>query len=159
MQITYKPIGTIKSPFSDLDQMPIQPSGEKSSPGYAEIFPEYADGLLDLDGFSHVFLIYHLHRNSKKELIVTPFLDSKPHGVFATRAPSRPNPIGISVVRLTAVEGNLLHFADLDVLDGTPLLDIKPYIPAFDAPENPRVGWLEDVDIDVRKMKSDDRFI
>lgn len=158
MKIVYQSIGIIHSPFTDLAQMPIQPTGDASAAGFAEIFPGFVEGLKDINGFSHVILLYHLHQASALKLVVTPFLDSEPRGVFATRAPVRPNPIGISVVRLMRMSDNVLHFADLDVLDGTPLLDIKPYIPDFDAPTDVRVGWLENVNHDVRSMKSDDRF-
>jgi tRNA-Thr(GGU) m(6)t(6)A37 methyltransferase TsaA len=158
MEITYRPIGVIHSPFTDLSEMPIQPTGEASAPGTAEIFPEFIEGLRDLDGFSHVILIYHLHKASKTDLIVTPFLDSEPHGIFATRAPTRPNPIGISIIRLLSIEDNLLNLANLDVLDETPLLDIKPYIPDFDTPEEARIGWLEGGRGSVLSAKADDRF-
>lgn len=158
MVIRYRPIGLIRSPFTDPSEMPIQPAGELSSPGVAELFPEFVEGLKDLDGFSHVILVYHLHQVSRSELIVTPFMDSEPRGVFATRAPTRPNPIGISIVELTGIKGSELHLADLDVLDGTPLLDIKPYVPEFDAPTGARIGWLEEVDEDVRTKETDDRF-
>jgi tRNA-Thr(GGU) m(6)t(6)A37 methyltransferase TsaA len=158
MDITYQPIGFIHSRFVTLEEMPIQPSGDASDSGFIELLPDYVDGLQDLDGFSHLFLIYHFHQVSKTELVVTPFLDSQSHGVFATRAPTRPNPIGLSIVRLMRIEGNILHLADVDVLDGTPLLDLKPYIPQFDTPENPRIGWLHDVEDNMRSMRSDDRF-
>ena len=167
MKIEYTPIGIIHSPFADLAQMPIQPRGEASAPGTVEIFPEYADGLRDLDGFSHILLLYHFHKAGKHRLLVTPFLDSQPHGIFATRAPLRPNPIGLSVVRLTAIEVlqpsaqdkiHLLHVEDLDILDGTPLLDIKPFIPAFDWQSEARIGWLEGVIGNAGRTVSDDRF-
>jgi tRNA (adenine37-N6)-methyltransferase len=158
MEITYRSIGTIHSPFTDLSNMPIQPSGDASAPAVAEILPEYADGLRDLAGFSHVILLYHLHEAHRVDLTVIPFLDSAPHGVFATRAPNRPNPIGLSVVRLLAVDGNRLRLGNVDVLDGTPLLDIKPYVPEFDQPVDVRVGWLEDARINVASARSDDRF-
>ena len=156
--ITYHPIGIIHSPFDDLRQMPIQPSGEATAPGSAELLPQFAEGLRDLAGFSHVILIYHLHGVRKVDLTVTPFLDSEPHGIFATRAPTRPNAIGLSIVRLLKIEGNILHLANLDILDGTPLLDIKPYVPDFDAPSEARVGWLEATRGRVKSAKSDDRF-
>ena len=156
--ITYHPIGVIRSPFADLRQMPIQPSGEASAPGSAEVFPQFTEGLNDLAGFSHVILIYHLHGAHKADLTVTPFLGSEPHGIFATRALTRPNPIGLSIVRLLKIEGNILHLANLDILDGTPLLDIKPYVPDFDAPSEARVGWLERARGRVKSAKSDDRF-
>jgi tRNA-Thr(GGU) m(6)t(6)A37 methyltransferase TsaA len=158
MDITYHPIGTIHSPFADLDQMPIQPTGEASAPGSVEVFREFADGLKDLGGFSHVILIYHLHKAGPARLRVTPFLDDQPHGVFATRAPTRPNPIGLSVVELVRVEGRILHLSNVDILDGTPLLDIKPYVPDFDRPASARTGWLEQARGRAKSARSDDRF-
>jgi tRNA-Thr(GGU) m(6)t(6)A37 methyltransferase TsaA len=157
--ITYRPIGLLHTPFTDLKDMPIQPTGRTSAPGTAEIFPEFAAGLEDLEGFSHVILLYHLHAVRRVDLSVTPFLDSEPRGVFATRAPSRPNPIGLSVVRLERIEGNILHLENLDILDGTPLLDVKPYVPDFDRPAGRvRTGWLEKARGRVRSTKSDGRF-
>jgi len=158
MEITFRPIGVIHSPFKDIAEMPVQPTGQASAPGTAEVFPEFAEGLRDLEGFSHVILLYHLHEVRRSDLTVTPFLGSAPHGVFATRAPTRPNPIGMSIVKLSSIEGNVLHLGNLDVLDGTPLLDIKPYVPDFDAPEGARAGWLEHVLGRVKSTKSDTRF-
>jgi len=158
MNITYHPIGLIHSPFKDLSGMPIQPSGESSASGTVEILPEFSPGLKDLQGFSHIILLYHLHKVHHTSLTVTPFLDSQSHGVFATRAPLRPNPIGLSVVRLVRVEGNTLYVDNLDVLDGTPLLDIKPYVPEFDHQPDVRLGWLESVKGKVKSTRSDDRF-
>jgi len=158
MEITFHPIGMIHSPFKDLAEMPIQPSGEASAPGTIEIDPDYAAGLKDLDGFSHLILIYFLHKVSRMQLIVVPFLDSEPHGVFATRAPVRPNPIGLSVVPLQKIEGNILFVDHLDVLDGTPLLDIKPYVPEFDERAAVRIGWIEQVKGQARFIRSDRRF-
>lgn len=158
MDLTYHPIGTIHSPFKDLAGMPIQPNGESAGPGTVEILPEFAQGLKDLEGFSHVILLYHFHRVERVSLTVTPFLDSETHGIFATRAPTRPNPIGISVVRLIKIEGNTLSVENLDILDGTPLLDIKPYIPEFDGQPDARTGWLEENLKKIRATRSDDRF-
>jgi tRNA (adenine37-N6)-methyltransferase len=158
MNITYHPIGIIHSPFKDLSGMPIQPAGESSAPGTLEILPEFSPGLKDLQGFSHIILLYHLHKARRTSLTVTPFLDSQPHGVFATRAPHRPNPIGLSVVRLVRIEGHTLYVDNLDVLDGTPLLDIKPYVPEFDQQPDVRLGWLESVKGKVKSTRSDDRF-
>jgi len=158
MDIIFHPIGRIHSPFQDLTDMPIQPSSETSASGRIEIFPEYAAGLKDLDGFSHIILIYYLHKVKHTHLTVTPFLDSQPRGVFATRAPVRPNPIGISIVPLLKIEGQILYIDQLDVLDGTPLLDIKPYVPDFDQRPNVRKGWLEGVGGKVKRTRSDDRF-
>ena len=158
IEITYRSIGVLHTPFVELAQMPIQPGGESSAAGYAEIFPEYAEGLADIDGFSHLILLYHLHKVTACRLRVVPFLDSQERGLFSTRAPVRPNPIGISIVELTGVRANRLHFARLDVLDGTPLLDVKPYIPDFDAPTAVRTGWYELASGSVRTARSDDRF-
>jgi tRNA-Thr(GGU) m(6)t(6)A37 methyltransferase TsaA len=159
MDITYHSIGLIHSPFVELREMPIQPTGSAAAPGTAEIFAEFTEGLKDLDGFSHIMLIYHLHAVQRTDLTVTPFLGDSPRGVFATRAPTRPNPIGLSVVRLEGIEGNTLRLRNVDVLDGTPLLDIKPYVPAFDGPEaDIRLGWLESAGRNVRSAESDSRF-
>ena len=159
MNITYQPIGLIRSPFTDLASMPIQPVSSASRPGTIEIYPEFTEGLKDLDGFSHLILLYHLHEVRRKSLIVTPFLDSVPRGIFATRAPSRPNPIGLSVVKLTRIEGSTLHVEELDVLDETPLLDIKPYVPQFDHRRDVRIGWLKHLEESARTRTSDNRFI
>jgi tRNA-Thr(GGU) m(6)t(6)A37 methyltransferase TsaA len=138
--------------------MPIQPAGAKSISGTIDIFPEYAEGLKDLAGFSHIILLYHFNRTRRSKLIVIPFMDSKPRGVFATRAPKRPNPIGLSVVKLRKIEGNTLYIENVDILDGTPLLDIKPYVPEFDQYPADRIGWLKQATGVVKEKKSDDRF-
>ncbi len=135
-QIKYKPIGIIHSPFKEPKGTPIQPSGAKGINGTVEIFLEYAQGIKDLEGFSHIILIYHFHLSKKSSLKVKPYLDDEVHGVFAMRGPSRPNPIGISAVRLLRVEGTTLHIQDVDIVDGTPLLDIKPYVPDERSREN-----------------------
>lgn len=158
MEITFQPIGVIHTPFKDLAEMPIQPAGEASAPGTIEIYPDYAAGLKDLEGFSHLILLYFLHKVNRVQLMVVPFLDSEPHGVFATRAPVRPNPIGLSVVPLQKIEGNTLFVDQLDILDGTPLLDIKPYVPEFDEHVTFRIGWLEQVKGKARFIRSDRRF-
>jgi tRNA-Thr(GGU) m(6)t(6)A37 methyltransferase TsaA len=158
MEIIYHPIGIIHSPFKDLEGMPIQPTGETSAPGTIEIYPEYAQGLKDLEGFSFIILLYHLHRVSRSSLVVTPFLDSDPRGIFATRAPGRPNPIGLSIIKLVKIEGGMLYVENLDILDGTPLLDLKPYVPDFDWRPDARIGWLESVKGKVQKTRSADRF-
>ena len=141
-KISYIPIGVIHSPFKKPKGVPIQPSAAKGVRGTVEIFPEYSPGLKDLDGFSHIILIYHFHLAKPGGLLVRPYMDDEEHGVFATRAPARPNPIGISVVRLISVEENVLHIEDVDIVDGTPLLDIKPYVPEFDIRDVERIGWL-----------------
>jgi tRNA-Thr(GGU) m(6)t(6)A37 methyltransferase TsaA len=163
MKIEYTPIGRIHSPHTRTAGMPIQPSGAGQFSGTVEVFAPYVDGLKDLEGFSHIILLYSFHRASGYDLEVVPFLDTKPHGVFATRAPKRPNPIGLSVVRLVQAEGRMLRVENIDVLDQTPLLDIKPYVPQFDAPETNslapvRTGWLETVQQTDIRRKSDDRF-
>jgi tRNA-Thr(GGU) m(6)t(6)A37 methyltransferase TsaA len=156
MMIEYRPIGLIHTPFKQREGMPIQPSRGRGVRGTVEVAPEYADGLADLDGFSHVVLIYHFHQSHGFDLRVTPFLDTQKRGLFATRAPRRPNAIGLSVVRLLGIEGNRIAVQDLDILDGTPLLDIKPYVPEFDHRTEVREGWLEGVK--DRNVDSDDRF-
>ena len=158
MKISIQAIGIISSPFKRLEDMPIQPSSEVSAPGTVEVYEEFAEGLQDLNGFSHVILLYFLHKVSRIDLTVTPFLDSEKRGIFATRAPTRPNPIGLSVVELERVEGTILYIHKLDILDGTPLLDIKPYIPQFDHPDGARIGWLEGVQGILRGTRSDNRF-
>ena len=158
MSIQLTPIGVIHTPFQTLEEMPIQPTSEASQPGVVEIFPQYVEGLQDLDGFSHIYLIYHLHRVQGVKLQVIPFLDTQPRGLFATRAPCRPNPIGLSLVRLERIEANRLYISRLDVLDQTPLLDIKPYIPAFEPSQDVRVGWVEQARDKVRSKRSDERF-
>ena len=158
MKITYEPIGVIHSPFKDLVSMPIQPTSESSAAGRIEIYTPFMEGLKDLEGFSHIILLFHLHQARGTALMVIPFLDSTPRGVFATRAPNRPNPIGLSVVKLIQIKDAILHVEELDVLDGTPLLDIKPYIPEVDNRPGARIGWFERVKGDIRKKVSDDRF-
>ena len=136
------PIGVIHSPFNKKDQMPIQASRSQAI-GLVEVHPEYADGLMDIEGFSHIYLFYAFHRSNGYNLRVKPFLDDQERGLFATRYPRRPNPLGISIVRLVFRQDNALTVEGIDVLDGTPLLDIKPYVPDFDYRANARVGWYE----------------
>jgi len=157
-EIIYKPIGIIHSPFRDIVDMPIQTSGAFGIAGTAELFESFQEGLKDLDGFSHIMLLYHFHKVIRHQLLVTPFLDSEPRGVFATRAPKRPNPLGLSVVELVRMEDNILHIQNVDILDGTPLLDIKPYVSEFDHHTVQRIGWLEKFKENVRTKISDDRF-
>jgi tRNA (adenine37-N6)-methyltransferase len=156
--IEFKSIGAIHSPYSELAGMPIQPAGAIGVRGQVEVLPEYVDGLQDLDGFSHIILLYEFHRSSGFDLKVVPFLDSSPRGVFATRAPRRPNPLGMSIVRLERIDGAVIHVLDIDVLDGTPLLDIKPYVPHFDSQGEVRIGWLEKQSSEVAERRSDSRF-
>lgn len=160
-QITYKPIGTIHSPFKNLEGMPIQPIGAKGVEGEIHLNDEYKEGLKDLQGFSHIILIYHLHLCRGHKLHVKPFLDNTERGIFATRAPKRPNPIGMSVVHLDKIEGSTVYISNVDIVDGTPLLDIKPYIPNFDKCEDEklRIGWFENKHENANHKKSDRRFI
>ena len=155
---TYTPIGTIHSPYEDLSGMPIQPTGARGVRGTIDIFSEYRDGLRDLDGFSRIILLFAFHKNTKYTLFVKPFLDDTLRGVFATRAPKRPNAIGLSIVRLTGIHGCTLEIEDVDILDGTPLIDIKPYVPVFDAYPDATTGWLEPVAQNAKSFRSDKRF-
>jgi len=156
--IQYRPVGVIYSPFEAPEGTPIQPAGARGVAGSVEVFPEYAEGLKDVEGFSHIVLIYHFHLSRKSSLRVRPYLDSQMRGVFATRSPSRPNPIGISVVRLNRVEGPVLHIQDIDIVNGTPLLDIKPYVPEFDLNEPVKIGWLEGLIERAPAARDDGRF-
>jgi len=156
--ITFLPIGIIHSPHKALVDMPIQPPGAKGVVGRVELQPEFVPGLEDLDGFSHLILIYHFHLADGYALQSRPFLDAHTHGVFAMRAPKRPNPIGLSTVRLEGIEDAVLHISDVDILDGTPLLDIKPYVPAFDDRVNAKIGWLTGKATQVTQQRADDRF-
>lgn len=146
LTVTFRPIGVIHSPHKDPAATPIQPAFAADCPGRAELLPEFAAGLADIEGFSHLYLVFWLHRAGPPRLRVKPFLQDVERGVFATRAPSRPNPIGLSLVRLIRREGNVLHLAGVDVLDGTPLLDLKPYAPRYDRVEDSRGGWTDEVD-------------
>lgn len=159
MDISYKPIGVIHTPFTSLEGMPIQPTAKTAAQGTVELFPEFQAGLKDLEGFSHIILLYHFHQCTGFKLQVMPFLDTEEHGLFATRAPRRPNPIGISVVRLLAVQDGILTIENIDVLDGTPLLDIKPYVPEYQSCEQVRTGWLEVLGSNVSTAVSDNRFV
>ncbi len=138
-----KPIGVIHSPFKDADGTPIQPAMAQGAEGTVEVLPEYSEGLRDLDGFERIWLLYWFDRSCEAKLKVVPFRDTEERGLFATRAPCRPNPIGISAVRLIGVDGTTLRIADVDIVDGTPLIDIKPYVPGFDVFETTRNGWLD----------------
>ena len=153
-----RPIGVIHSPFKELSGMPIQPGGAKDVKGYIDLYDVYSEGLKDLGGFSHLILLYHFHKSQGYSLVVKPFLDTEPRGLFATRAPRRPNPIGISIVRLASVAENRVHIIDVDVLDGTPLFDIKPYVPCFDAKTEACSGWLEGKSGNASHTVSDGRF-
>lgn len=142
MEFIMHPIGVIHSPFTDKDRTPIQASRSQAV-GLVEIYPEFADGLQDIDGFSHIILLYAFHRSAGYSLRVKPFLDDQEHGLFATRYPNRPNPIGLSVVKLLGRQETALTVEGVDVLDETPLLDIKPFVPEFDLRSNIHIGWYE----------------
>jgi tRNA-Thr(GGU) m(6)t(6)A37 methyltransferase TsaA len=152
-------IGTIHSPHKSLSDMPIQPTGARDAIGYIDIDPKYAAGLQNIEGFSHIILLYAFHQSNGFSLKVTPFMDDTERGLFATRAPRRPNPIGFSVVELLGRAGNRLDICGVDVLSGTPLLDVKPYVPRFDAPDATRCGWLDDKAALSESLRSDDRFV
>ncbi|NOR48920.1 MAG: tRNA (N6-threonylcarbamoyladenosine(37)-N6)-methyltransferase TrmO [Methanosarcinaceae archaeon] len=158
-EIKYKPIGIIHSPFKEPKGTPIQPAAAKGIEGKVEVFPEYAEGLKDVKEFSHIILVCHFHLSKKPSLKVKPFMDDQMRGVFATRAPSRPNSIGISIVRLIKIEENILHVQDVDIIDGTPLLDIKPYVCEFDPKEVNKIGWLEKNVHKLPTSNDDGRFL
>ena len=158
MKFEIRPIGVIRSPFKSKDEIPIQ-SSKSTALGEVELFPDYTEGLGSLDGFSHIILLYWFHKARDFKLRVTPYLDTKERGLFSTRAPSRPNPIGISTVKVIEIDGNIVKFEGADMLDGSPLIDIKPFVPEFDNRENADSGWLASVLIsDEHDFLGDDRF-
>lgn len=157
--IKYSPVGIVHSPFHKVKGTPIQPHAATGTEGTIEVFPQYVDGLRDLDGFSHIILIYHFHLAKHTSMRSRPFLDKQERGIFAIRSPNRPNPIGISVLRLDRMEDNILHVRDVDILDGTPVLDIKPYVPEFDCMEADRVGWLSGNLHKLAITRDDGRFV
>ena len=157
--LNFKPIGFIKTPYKNKEGMPIQPTGAQGVKGTIEIEAEYTEGLKDLDGFSHIILIYHFHLSKTYELSIKPFMDDNLHGIFSTRAPKRPNPIGLTVVKLVEIKDNLVHIENIDVIDGTPLIDIKPFIPDVDSPDVQKLGWLQGKSDKMGVKKSDNRFI
>jgi len=162
MSITLENIATVKSPFCDLKNMPVQPRGAKETYATLEFKQEFVEGLKDLDGFSHVYLIYHFHKIEQHELSVIPFNDKTKtqRGVFSTRTPMHPNSIGLSVVELISVKENIVTIKGVDILDGTPLLDIKPYIENFDRVDGEvKSGWMKSTADEVSSMRSDKRFI
>jgi len=157
--IRIRPIGVINSPFTDRANMPIQPCGARDVAGRIVIEEALAPGLKDLEGFSHIYLLYHFHMSTGFDLTVVPFMEPAERGLFSTRAPRRPNQIGLSIVRLERIEGNILHILDVDVLDGTPLLDIKPYFKTFDAFPEAICGWAESHQNKAGQVRSDKRFV
>jgi tRNA-Thr(GGU) m(6)t(6)A37 methyltransferase TsaA len=158
MQINYKPIGTLYSPHKDIINMPIQPAEAEGVKGTISLKSRYVEGLKDLGSFSYIYVLYHFHQAGKAQLTVSPFMDSNSHGIFATRAPCRPNPIGLSVIKLNNIVGNLLQVENVDILNGTPILDIKPYVPDFDQIQVAKNGWLDRIKGWVKDKRSDNRF-
>ncbi len=156
--VTVTPIGIVHSEFTSKVGVPIQSAGAQQLCAELEVFPAYAAGLRDLEGFEYVILLTHMHQATSEPLEVVPFLDSVAHGVFATRSPIRPNRIGLSVVRLIAIQGSTLRFEGNDMLDGTPVLDIKPYVPAFDARQTERIGWFASKLDQLANKRADDRM-
>lgn len=150
--IIYVPIGVIRSGHAAEHETPIQPVYAEGCTGRAEIYPEFAEGLRDIEGFSHLYLIYHFHQAPSARLIVKPYLQDVERGIFATRAACRPNPVGLSVVRLVRRDGNVLHLDGLDILDGTPLLDIKPYTAKFDMVQTLTNGWQDELDEETARQ-------
>lgn len=148
-------IGIIHTPFVTPENIPIQPPGAAGLNGTVEVFQKDQAGLKDLDGFSHIILVYYFHRIQGFSLQLIPFMDTKPRGVFATRAPKRPNPIGLSIVPLDRIELGVLHVQNVDILDGTPWLDIKPYVPPFDRHTDTRTGWLAEARKTVATKRSE----
>jgi tRNA (adenine37-N6)-methyltransferase len=142
MEFIMRPIGVIHSPFNDPSQTPIQ-SCRSQALGQISVFPKYVEGLKDLEGFSHIFILYVFHLSRGYKMLVKPFLDDTAHGLFTTRYPFRPNPLGISVVRILSIHDEVIEIGEVDVLDGTPLLDIKPYVEEFDIRTGTRSGWYE----------------
>ena len=151
--IMFQPIGVIHSEHVRPEDTPIQPIFASDCLGRVEVYPEYAEGLLDIEAYSHIYLIYHLHAVKETRLLTKPFLQDEVHGIFATRSPFRPNPIGLSIVQLAGREGNTLLIEGADILDGTPLLDIKPYSKRFDNISTQRNGWQDEVDDETARQR------
>ena len=152
-KIIFHPIGVIHSPHKVMSKTPIQPVLCSDIKGTVVLDVEYADGLKDLQGFSHIYLFYYFHQSQKTCLRLKPYLSDHEHGIFATRAPHRPNKLGMSLVRLIKIKDTILHVKDIDILDGTPLFDIKPYIQRFDSRENTRSGWQDTIPDDVASVR------
>jgi tRNA (adenine37-N6)-methyltransferase len=148
----------LHTPFKTLEGIPIQPAGAKGIQGNLELYPEYQEGLKDLEGFSHIIILFHFHKVKTVKLQAKSFLDTQLRGIFAIRGPPRPNPIGLSIVKLVKIDENNLILENVDMLDGTPVLDIKPYIPKFDSIEGAKAGWIELKQQEVEHARSDNRF-
>lgn len=156
--MNFSAIGTIETPYKTAEGMPIQPIGARGVRGRIRLDIDYQEGLKDLEGFSHLILLYHFHSVRGYALRVTPYLGDTERGIFATRSPKRPNAIGLSVVRLVRVLEDGAEIEEVDMLDGTPLLDIKPYVPAFDSRETERIGWFAGRADAAASVRADDRF-
>ncbi len=152
-KIIFKPIGIIHSPHKELSKIPIQPVFCKGISGTVILSKEYIDGLKDLEGFSHIFLFYFFHKSNKTSILIKPYLEDQEHGIFATRAPHRPNKLGMSLVRLNGIKDNILYVSDIDILDGSPLIDIKPYVQRFDSRDDVISGWQENVDDKIASVR------
>jgi len=159
MNINYKPIGYVHSPIKTVEDSPIQSVGADNIKGYIELDSSLVDGLKDLDGFSHIIVLYHFHESKNPKLLCKPFLDNIEHGIFAIRGPNRPNAIGLSIVSNIKIENNIIHIGNVDILDGSPVLDIKPYVTEFDSFTNTRSGWLEKNAKRSKTIRSDARFL
>jgi len=158
-EIKYQPIGIIHTPHEKAEGTPIQPKGAKGIKGEVELFPEYEEGLKDLEGFSHIILLFHCHLSGNYSLRHKPYMDDEEHGIFAMRGPSRPNSIGLSVVELNDVRGNILEIENVDIINETPLLDIKPFVPEFDQNQVERIGWLGENVQKLSDARDDGRFL
>jgi tRNA-Thr(GGU) m(6)t(6)A37 methyltransferase TsaA len=157
-EIVYTPIGIIHSPFERPEGTPIQSAASSDTEGTVELREEYIEGLEDLGGFSHICLIYHFHMSRKPKMRQKPYMDDRERGVFATRSPSRPNSIGLSIVELVEIKGSMIRIKGVDIVDGTPLLDIKPYVPRFDDRDNVKIGWLASKIGKLKDTTDDGRF-
>lgn len=158
-QFTIRTIGYLKSEHCNPQDTPIQPRFAQECKGYVEIFPEFEKGLKDIETFSHIILLYYFNKAAKPELISKPFLEDTAHGVFATRLPSRPNAIGLSIVKLIDRKRNILNISGVDILNDTPVIDIKPYIPRFDCINDSGNGWLEKIDNETADQRGKRGYI
>jgi tRNA-Thr(GGU) m(6)t(6)A37 methyltransferase TsaA len=157
--VELKIIGQISTPHKSIENIPVQAFAGNEYTGIVELFPEFSEGLRSLEGFSHMILLFHLHEIKGYSLIVKPFMDDKEHGIFATRSPKRPSPIGLSTVKIIKVEGNKVYFEGPDMLDGSPLIDIKPFFSKVDNHPDAVSGWLENKAANIaEKTRSDGRF-
>lgn len=158
MEMKFKAIGIIHSPYKTVENMPVQTSASKNVEAEIEIFDQYKEGLSDLDGFSHIYVIFFLNMVGEPKLKVIPFLDTVERGIFATRSPARPNAVGLSLAELVSVKGNRIIIRGVDMLDGSPVIDIKPYVPDFEICDNVKKGWFEGKTHKVKGILSDERF-